>query len=74
MYRLLCIHIYVWAAVFAFNPYLLISINELMISVIHLLISINELVISINKLLISMNELLISINTPSSTVFIDINK
>ena len=30
----------VWAAVFTFNPYLLISINELMISIIHLLISI----------------------------------
>ena len=38
----------VWAAVFTFNPYLLISINELMISIIHLLISINELLISIN--------------------------
>ena len=37
----------VWAAVFTFNPYLLISINELMISIIHLLISINELLISI---------------------------
>ena len=32
----------VWAAVFTFNPYLLISINELLISIIHLLISINE--------------------------------
>ena len=38
----------IWAAVFTFNPYLLISINELMISIIHLLISINELLISIN--------------------------
>ena len=38
----------VWAAVFTFNPYLLISINELTISIIHLLISINELLISIN--------------------------
>ena len=27
-----------WAAVFTFNPYLLISINELLISIIHLLI------------------------------------
>ena len=62
-----------WAAVFTFNPYLLISINELRISIIHLLISINELLISINELLISINELLISINTSSSTVFIDIN-
>ena len=56
----------VWAAVFTFNPYLLISINELMISIINLLISINEF-------LISLNDLLISINTSSSTVFIDIN-
>ena len=31
----------VWAAVFTFNPYLLISINEFLISIIHLLISIN---------------------------------
>ena len=30
-----------WAAVLTFNPYLLISINELVISIIHLLISIN---------------------------------
>ena len=63
----------VWAAVFTFNPYLLISINEFMISMIHLLISINELLISINELLISINEWLISINTSSSAVFIDIN-
>ena len=43
----------VWAAVFTFNPYLLISINELMISIIHLLISINKaasvIFIDINK-------------------------
>ena len=43
----------VWAAVFTFNPYLLISINELLISIIHLLISINmatsALFIDINK-------------------------
>ena len=51
----------VWAAVFTFNPYLLISINELMISIMHLLISINELLISIMHLLISINELVISI-------------
>ena len=70
----------IWAAVFTFNPYLLISINELTISIIHLLISISELLISINKLLISINELLISINEllistniSSSTLFIDIN-
>ena len=36
-----------WAAVFTFNPYLLISINQLFISIIHLLISINQLLISI---------------------------
>ena len=46
---------YLWAAVFTFNPDLLISINELMISIIHLLISINELLISIINLLISIN-------------------
>ena len=33
-----------WAAVFTFNPYLLISINELRISIIHLLISINSFI------------------------------
>ena len=42
-----------WAAVFTFNPYLLISINELLISIIHLLISINMaasiIFIDINK-------------------------
>ena len=41
---------FLWAALFTFNPYLLISINELFISIIHLLISINELLISINEL------------------------
>ena len=45
--------VFLWAAVFTFNPYLLISINELLISIIHLLISINELLISIIHLLIS---------------------
>ena len=55
-----------WAAVFTFYPYLLISINELLISIIHLLISINEL-------LISIIHLLISINMAASVIFIDIN-
>ena len=56
-----------WAAVFTFNPYLLISINELLISIIHLLISINEL-------LISIIHLLISIKMGADAIFIDINK
>ena len=50
-----------WASVFTFNPYLLISINQLLISIIDLLISTNQLLISIIDLLISINQLLISI-------------
>ena len=77
----------VWAAVFTFNPYLLISINELLISIIHLLISIKmapasifidiyiiHLLISLNELLISIIQLLISIKMDAGAIFIDINK
>ena len=55
LHKTLCSHYpaSLWAAVFTFNPYLLISINELLISIIHLLISINKVAsvifIDINK-------------------------
>ena len=52
----------VWAAVFTFNPYLLISINEI--------IDINNSFIDINNSLIDINNSFIDINNS----FIDINK
>ena len=63
-----------WAAVFTFNPYLLISINELLISIIHLLISINELLMSIIHLLISIKMAVSSLFIYINNSFIDINK
>ena len=63
---------FIWRAVFTFNPYLLISNIDLLISINAFLISRIELLISINEFLISRIHLLISIKMAPASIFIEI--